>query len=254
MAESFPVIFGQSVGPAPTELMVFGERNSGTNLAHALLQRNIPAFADAPGDRIGRFGFRYGWKHGFPMMLSAPDHVLCLCVFRHPEPWLRSMHARPWHVAPHLRALPFDAFIRAEWHTVVDERNFGLDPDDPRAVQELHWDRDPLTGKRFENILALRTAKTAAFLTLPARFANCLLLRHEDIVGDPERFVAHVAEAYGLPRHPVFHPVAENRGRPEEGRFSPREYAPLSPKERVFVWANLDAAQEQILGFEPSGD
>ena len=254
MAQDFPAIHAQWAGTPPTELMVFGERNSGTNFIHALLQRNFPAFADAPGDRIGQFGFRYGWKHGFPMMLAAPDHVLSICVFRHPETWLRSMHARPWHVAPALRAMTFEEFIRTEWHTIVDERNFGLDTDDPRALQELHWDRHPITGKRFENILALRTAKTAAFLTLPNRFKTCLLVRQEDILKAPEEFVAHVAAAFALKRLPEFHPVEERRGRAAEGAFSARQYPPLTPRDRVYVWANLNAAQEQVLGFEPLGN
>jgi hypothetical protein len=91
----FPVIHSQSGSVSPTEVMVYGERNSGTNLVHALLTRNLPVFAGSPGDRIGKYEFRYGWKHGFPQMLAAPGGCLAIAVFRHPETWVRSMHARP---------------------------------------------------------------------------------------------------------------------------------------------------------------
>ncbi len=232
----------------PTELAVFGERNSGTNLAHALLQKNIPALKDSPGDRIGKFGFRYGWKHGFPQMLAAPETTLAICLFRHPGTWLRSMHARPWHAVPALKNLPFAEFIRAEWQARVDETNFGVDKTDPRALAELQWDRHPLTGARFENILALRNAKTTGFLSLRTRFAHCLLLRHEDITATPEDFVAHVGAQYGLERRDRFHPVTDRRGRVAEGSFEPARYDPVSPEDRAFIWAHLDKLQEKTLG------
>ena len=230
---------------------MFGERNSGTNLAHELLKRNIPDFAQSPGDRIGKYGFRYGWKHGFPQMLAAPDHVLAIAVFRHPETWVRAMHARPWHAAPSLRDLPFDAFIRSQWQTRVDEKNFGVEDGDPRALKELQWDRHPLTGQRFDNILALRHAKNAGFLSLPERFSNCLLITQEDGLDDPETFVHEVAKRFGLERHSRFQPVSERRGKTEDGAFTPSTYEPLSPKDRAFVWSCLDKEQEARLGYAP---
>ena len=254
MGQSLPIISAQSSNVRPSELMVFGERNSGTNLAHALLRRNIPAFADSPGDRIGKYGFRYGWKHGFPQMLAAPDHTLAIGVFRHPEVWLRSMHARPWHAVPALSDLPFGQFIRAEWQTRVDEKNFGIDDADPRALAELHWDRHPLSGQRFENIMKLRNAKTAGFLSLPRRFANCLLLRHEATQDDHERFVSYVSKTFGLERTDSFHPVDHRRGKASDGPFEAKTHEPLTSQDRSYVWAQLDAAQENTLGYQPLTD
>lgn len=250
MSPAFPVIQLQSGGVRPTELMVFGERNSGTNLAHELLRRNIPAFEDSPGDRIGPYGFRYGWKHGFPQMLAAPATTLAVGMFRHPEPWVRSMHARPWHAVPGLRDLGFAEFIRAEWQSRVDERNFGVDESDPRALAEMHWDRHPLTGERFVNLLQLRVAKSAGFLSLPRRFANCLLLRHEDLVADPEGFVAAVSRSFDLPCAEAFLPVENRRGKSSDGPFIPSAHDDLSPEDRAFVWSQLDHAQEARLGYQ----
>ncbi|MFK7938321.1 MAG: hypothetical protein AB8B82_03010 [Roseovarius sp.] len=248
---AFPIIHQQSGGVSPSELMVFGERNSGTNLVDALLQRNVPALAGSPGDRIGRFGFRYGWKHGFPQMLAAPDACLAVAVFRHPEPWVRSMHARPWHAVPALRDMVFEAFIRAEWQSRVDERNFGVDDGDARAMAELHWDRHPLTGARFTNIAQLRRTKTQGFLSLKARFANCLFVRHEDVVDQPQVLVEHVAAHFGLHTEPEFQPIEDRRGKAGDGTYTPSDYAPLDPAERDWLWSQLDPAQEEALGYAP---
>lgn len=252
MGESFPTIQVQRGDVAPTEGFVFGERHSGTNLASELLRRNFPAFAHSPTDQIGPRGFKYGWKHGFPQMLAAPPTTFAVVLFRHPEPWARAMHKRPWHAVPALAKLPFDAFLRAEWQTRVDERNFGLvGDDDPRWLDELQWDRHPITGERFENLLALRNAKTAGFLSLPRRFAHCLLIRHEDLTANPEGFVAAVSAHFALPRYRAFRAIEHRRGRPQEGAGAPTSYPPLEDDDRAFLWSVLDREQESRLGYAP---
>lgn len=246
---TFPVIAAQRAGLAPEEHFVFGERNSGTNLAHALLVRNIPALAESTGDRIGPHGFRYGWKHGFPQMVAAPARCLAVVMFRAPGTWLRSMHMRPWHATPELAALSFSDFIRAPWQSRVDEQNFGVARGGLRWGGELQYDRHPLTGQRFESVLALRRAKTEGFLSLAARFEACLMVRHEDVSRDAEGFVSFVAEHYGLARYKRFRPIEARRGRADEGVFEPTLHAPLSREDHDYVWAELDAAQEARLGY-----
>jgi len=248
----FPSI-AMRIAPATlTAAMVFGERNSGTNNVMELLRRNFPAFADSPADRVGTSGFRYGWKHAFPQMLAAPPSTLAVGVFRNPETWVRSMHKRPWHVGPRLAALPFHEFLRARWFSWVDETNFGIARDDPFMMAELQWDRHPLTGERFANICALRTAKNAGFLSLPRRFGNCILVRHEDVIRDPEHFVQTIHECFGVPRVAGFVPIVSRRGRPSEGPFEPASYPPLTDEDRAFLWSQLDLAQELRLGYGPA--
>lgn len=248
---AFAVIHEQVGRTGPSELMVYGERNSGTNLVHALLAQNLPVFQQSPGDRIGKYGFRYGWKHGFPQMLAAPAGCLAIAVFRHPETWVRSMHARPWHAGPDLKALTFDAFLRAQWHTRVDERNFGVNAGDMRAMAELQWDRHPLTGARFTSIAQLRQLKTTGFLSLSQRFANCLMLRHEDVVADPQGMVAHVAKVFGLDQKPDFQPVKTRRGKASDGPYQAQSYPGLSPEDRDWLWSELNHDQETHLGYAP---
>ncbi len=248
----FPVI-EKRVKPSDLNTsMVFGERNSGTNLVSELLRQNFTAFAQSPTDRIERFGYPYGWKHAFPQMIAAPATTLAVGVFRHPETWVRSMYARPWHVIPALRDLPFDRFLRAEWQTRIDEQNFGVMRDDPRWGQEMQWDRHPMTGCRFRNICELRVVKNLGFLTLPERFANCCLVRHEDVSADPEGFVAWVSEMFNLTAKAPFQAVPHRRGRKQDGKFEPTKYAPLEATDHGFLWGELDQDQEARLGYTPS--
>ena len=248
----FPVIHAQRAVAETTEHFVFGERNTGTNLAHNLLVQNIPALARSASDRIGPHGFRYGWKHGFPQMVAAPASTLAVVVFRAPEPWLRSMHKRPWH-APERAKLSFAEFIRGEWATHIDEQNFGVLHNDVRWGAELQYDRHPLTGARFENIVALRNAKTAGFLSLTKRFESCVLVRHEDLSANPEGFVDCVSQLCSLPRFQQFKPVEARRGRDGEGLYKPTTYPPLEPLDQAFVWGALEAAQEAQTGYGPGG-
>lgn len=249
--ERFPCIFSRRTGVLPETVMVFGERNSGTNHVAALLAQNIPIFADSPGDRPGQRGYPYGWKHAFPNMVAAPSTTLAIGMFRDPETWVRSMHSRPWHAVPTLRKLPFADFLRTEWVTRVDETNFGPDRDDPRFGQELQWDRHPLTGRRFANICRLRVAKNKGFLSLTRRFANCLLIRHEDVAANPKALLRLVSETYGVMAQSEFCPVLSRRARSGEGQFRPRVHTPLSAEDREFLWSQLDPRQEAGLGYSP---
>lgn len=252
MRSGFPVI-SQQTGDMPLRTaFVFGERNSGTNLASELLRRNFPTFKDMAGDRIAQFGFPYGWKHGFPTMVSAPHTTLAVAVFRDPEIWVQSMHKRPWHAVPTLAARGFSEFLRSRWVSRVDEQNFGVMKGSDRWLSELQYDRHPLTGAPFDNLAQLRRAKNAGFLGLANRFSNCLFVRHEDLVSGAEQFVAHVAEEFKVSRGGPFVPVENRRGRPAEGPYQSVNYAPLSEADRSFLWSQLDHAQEQYLGYSPS--
>ena len=236
---------------AVQEFFVFGERNSGTNFIDALLRRNFPSLANSASDRRGPAGFRYGWKHGFPQMVTAPDFTLAVVVFRRPEDWLRSMHERPWHAAPELRGLSFGAFIRAPWSSIVDDPNFGPARRDARFRSELQWDRHPLTGAPFENILALRNAKNAGFQSLNARFSTTVSVRYEDVAAAPEAFLDFLSRRFGLERAADYEPVLTTRGLRRGSAFKPSPPTELEAEDTRFVWSELDAGLEAALGYGP---
>lgn len=140
------------------KVQVLGERCSGTNFTEALLLENLPVHE----------GHSFGWKHGFPAFLAAAPDTVYVVVYREVFGWLKSMYDKPWHAVPVVAALTFSEFIRAEWHSTVDER-FQLAADDPANHQILQQDRHPITGQPPRNLLELRKWKAEALLGLSAR-------------------------------------------------------------------------------------
>lgn len=254
-APVFPVVTHQGAGTAIAEYVVFGERNSGTNFIGKLLQLNLAGLSAGleGGGKVNRWS-RYGWKHGFPQMVSAPDHCLAVVAFRHPERWLQSLHRKPWHTAPRRKwkGMQFSDFIRTPWRAAIDAEGFGVARDDPRWNTELQWERHPLTGDRFANVIQLRNAKNQGFLSFPKRFRNTVLVRYEDVAAEPEAFVTFLAEQYGVARRDDFTPVEGRRGKSTP--FTPKSYDPISPEDRDFIWQELDAGLEAQLGYAPRAD
>lgn len=228
------------------DYVVFGERNSGTNFVSHLLDRNFAVFRG----RHRKAGVTpYGWKHGFPAAMAAPDDVLAVIVTRDPQTWVQSMHRTPWHAADPLRKMPLSEFIRAEWHAVVDHRGFGVRRRDPVWGQELMWDRNPENGKRFANILRLRNAKARGFLAIAELFSSSLLVRYEDVAEDPEAMLDAVAARFSLERGDVFAPIATERGRAQGAPYAPKTYAELTTDDADFIWSELDGELESRMGY-----
>ena len=249
---NFQPIKSQNSAIKPLNAFVFGERNSGTNFTSELLKRNFPNLSSMAGDRIERFGFPYGWKHGFPTMVSAPPTTLCVVVFRNPEAWVSSMYNRPWHAHPSLTNLSFSKFIRARWMTRVDEQNFGVPRDDPRWLSDLQYDRHPLTGRVFSNIVELRNAKNDAFLNLSNRFDNFIAIQYEELNENPEDFVRYISNFFDIPTFQNFTCVSERRGKKSAGVFKPQTYEAISSADKTFLWSGLNTIQEQYLGYQTS--
>lgn len=113
----------------PKYYQVLGERSSGTNFLNALIASNTTLVPST----------LFGWKHGFPAARMIPRDMVVFVSFRHPIPWLRSMHRKPWHAADELKALAFSDFIRAPWITLVDEDILRDDAGDLYAFEGFWW-------------------------------------------------------------------------------------------------------------------
>ena len=77
---------------------VNGERNSGTNFLHLILDKNNFPVYDQKAKRNGRIF--YQWKHGVPTddYKNLDVKVVDLFVFRNLEDWLISFYKNPYHV------------------------------------------------------------------------------------------------------------------------------------------------------------
>lgn len=244
-------IFARSNHRAVHSVHVFGQRNSGTNYVQNLIYKNCLRRGTnrAPINPAVRKAL--GWKHGFPMMMDAPDDVLAVVVYRNPITWLDSLARNPWHVPRPLPEPTFSQFIRTPWRAVIDDPSFGVKPGDPQWGRELMTERDPLTGKRFANPMRLRNAKNAGFATLDHRFANVLRVRYETVLANPQGFLNAVCNCYGLTRRAEFDPILYDRGTPARGVFMPKPAPLIAPSDMDFIAQELDLDIERALGYDP---
>lgn len=230
-------------GPPPVRFQVLGERSSGTNLLKRLLGRNS---ALEPTEALG-------WKHGFLQALAVPADLAVICTVRNPADWALSMHAKPWHGTHDLQRLPFAEFIRAPWDTVIDRpRYFGGAAAAGILGQPLQQDRDPVTGARFPDLFALRTAKLRFLLGFLARDCNCVLIRTELVQADPQAAVDRLLAALDQPpRGTAFRPVQKRLGARFTAAVAERPATPaaMSAADRDFMRAALDLALEARLGY-----
>lgn len=224
-------------------VQVYGQRCSGT---HYLIKTIERSFDDL------RFTEDYGFKHWFvPHHVAIPEGVLVLVIARHPEDWVRSLHGKPWHVDPATARLPFPEFIRAEWHAVWDDRNFGIGPEHPLWMSEMLHERCPASGRRFANPLAMRTAKLAHWAGLAARAPDVALIRYEEVRDRPGPVLNRLRTAFGLAPAAV-DPVTSYKGQGERP-FSGSRYPPLEPGDRAFVRGALDRRVEALWGYDLHG-
>ncbi|MEO0400933.1 MAG: hypothetical protein AAF214_01000 [Pseudomonadota bacterium] len=228
---------------AISRYQVMGERSSGTNFVKRLIGRNTDL---KPTEALG-------WKHGHPHMMAVPQDMAVICVVRSADTWAKSMFAKPWHTTKILQALPFEAFLTAEWDTIIDRPRYfeGLVPDGAIGAPLQH-DRDPVTGARYANLFALRSGKLATLLSMLDRDCTCLFVRMETAQAEPEQTLDAVLRGLGhAPRTSAFRPVVKRLG----SKFKPA--VPTRPEtskdwsvsDRAILQAHTDPALEAQLGY-----
>ena len=222
---------------------VFGERRCGTNFVDALISDNLTAQSTT----------KYGWKHGTPTMPCIAKNGLLVVVVREPFAWLSSLHNRPFAMSH--KNLDMSAFLRTEWYDQFIPKEFGHARwGYSGMVRDSHVanqvDRHPITGKRFQNPLEMRTIKNAAFLGFLNRECNCAVVNYETANDRPDDFLAALCAEFGLePRHAFEKP--DHVG--AKGTTKKRLYRDdLSAEDIAFVQANLDPDQETRLGYASS--
>ena len=178
---------------ALTQFQVLGERGSATNLVRKLIEKNAAIMRTEA----------LGWKHAIPGMVAIPHDFLVVAVVRDARAWALSMHKRPWHADPAIQALPFGAFLRAQWQGIVDRRTDfeQIHPEIADKAQglPLELDHHPVTGKPYPTLFALRRTKLEGLLSFLNRDCNLLLVRAETVQADPEGFVKWFLQETGVP-------------------------------------------------------
>ncbi len=183
-------------GSTILDFQVFGERRSGTNYFSALLN---DAF-EITETRA------YGWKHGAPVMPCIQDTSLIAVVVRNPIEWLLSMHARPIE-APATEGMTFSDFIRTPWQAVykphaLRRREIGIRGFPVARGAGLQYDRHPIEGRLFSNVLEMRVVKMQSHLGFLHRAPNVAVVRYEDLLVDPARVIRGIADSFALEVRP----------------------------------------------------
>ncbi|MBA86108.1 MAG: hypothetical protein CML69_15440 [Rhodobacteraceae bacterium] len=225
----------------PARFQVIGERSSGTNYVKRLLGRNTPL---EPTELLG-------WKHGGFQAMAVPRDLVVILSVRNARDWARSMFAKPWHTGTALQSLPFHAFLRAPWETVIDHPKYFANAGPAMLGQPLQQDRDPVTGRPYPNLFALRSGKLRTHLSLLGRDCAFVLCRHEELIANPQAFLAQFRAGLGLPvSEAPLRPVVKRLG----SRFNPAVERPAPPRDwaetdLAFMRAALDMGLESQLGY-----
>jgi hypothetical protein len=232
-----------------SRIQIFGERCSGTNYLEALLANSLPAVPVC---------WDYGFKHFFPQAsLDNSAGCLFIIIYRAPLDWLRSLYRNPWHAAPGLRNIPFPEFIRSEWWCVWDEVA-GITRDDPRYGTEMMMERHPETGARFEDVMAMRTAKIRAWESIRDKAVHSFYINYERLRQDPEKIIRGIAGEFDISAVSEFNDVKQYKGgRWYQGwrtRLLRKPLPAISAADRQYVLTRLDAALERQIGYDIYSD
>ncbi|MES3152298.1 hypothetical protein [Sphingomonas faeni] len=222
-----------------TRVQIYGQRCSGTNLVTRAIEANLPSVTITEA---------FGFKHWFvpPQTLFVKD-TLVLVVARDAFDWARSLHRQPWHAHPDLKAKPFDAFIRSDWHSYWDDHFGHIEPGHPMHGDEMLHERDPETGARFANCIAKRTAKLRHWSSLTDRAHNVALLGYDAFARDPAAFIAALAHATGIESRAPFVPITSYKGQ-GHAPYVPTPYPPLAADDADHIAAWLDPDVEAAFG------
>ncbi len=221
---------------------VYGERRSGTNFIEKLIKKNNTLKPVS----------RFGWKHGIPTYPILPSCCLFIVVVRNPKDWLQSFYRAPFEVDPGISKLSFSDFIRAEWESIYTPLDSGWS----RHGYDLNYrlgrgeilqlDRHPIEGRRYKNVLELRSVKLAGHLSILNRGVNALIVRYEDIVNTTSDLLFLLATEFGIRCKTTPTPV-KNRVGPSSTR--PNADTMFKPEDLDHITQNLDLKLEARCGY-----
>ena len=201
------------------KVKIYGERCSGTNYLHALLEKNFNV-------KIADHIHELGHKHFFGFEnLSETDNVLFICIVRDPTTWMNSFYQSPWHLHSSLLGNT-NNFMSNKFYSIYDDHYGGV----PNGKFGKHIEKDLhiYTKKYYRNIFELRETKLKWMIeTLPTLVKNYLLIRYEDLVDFFEETMTLLAEQ-GLP-------IKDNNSFPENHYNEKRSNMPYQKKTKIII-------------------
>lgn len=229
-----------------SKLQIFGQRCSGTNYLESLIVENIEDV---------KIVTDFGYKHFFPQVQSSNSNdCLFVVLYRHPIDWITSFYRTPWHAPLALKKLNFSDFIRQEWFSVWD-KHAGVTRSDLRWGREMMFDRDPVTGRRFANIIEMRAAKIRFWEALRQDSGNAVYLRYEDVVENPGSVIEKIVSALNAPQPRVVAEINSYKGggswyRGLGERLRRKRKPEVSREDMAFILRTLDRDLELSIGYD----
>lgn len=166
---------------------LYGERCSGTNVIQKLIEINT--------------SYRVAWDHGYkhwPKQRSWDDVLEpIVLVTRNPFDYFKSLYRKPWHAPDSIKNLSFEDFLRAEWWNIYDEEAHIL-PGDELYGKERMEERHPKKGRRFKNVIEMRTEKLRYLKTIYlSKAPKVSLVSFEDMIIDQKMTVKKILRDWG---------------------------------------------------------
>jgi hypothetical protein len=220
---------------------IIGERCSGTNFIATLLRQNIAGGVAASDQNTPN---HYGWKHGFVSdeIIAKSNNAIFVHVYRNPYDWIRSFHKDPWHAHDSLKDIPFSTFIRKEWYAIH------------KGTEMLH-ERNPATGKRFKDVIQLRTTKLRHFESLRFKLLHFFSAAYEVVNRDPQLFLKNFTTQFSLKQKEKYAPVVLYKGdKTRPNLYQKKHYPPFQKDDLDFIDSELDWELENKLGYEIDKD
>jgi len=158
------------------EVVIYGERCSGTNYLEELININFDA----------RITWDYGWKHFFGFNhYQGSDNTLFICIVRGLEPWLNSFFRKPHHLPLRYKKglshdQKVDEFLNKEFWSIDDNND-----KKGQGCLEIINDRNIYTKLRYKNIFEMRHVKIKYLKEdLPLKVKNHIFIKYEDLINN----------------------------------------------------------------------
>ena len=225
-----------------THVCILGERVSGTSFVQSLFNVNTTLKPNSS------FGHKHFFQDVEAIQKMNTSHILFVLVTRDIIEWLQSFKNSTFHAdIPIRNCTNLSKFIRMEWKCIEDETS-GVSQMDKKYGTEMLFERDPLTGNRFSNVIQMRTCKINHWMSLKNIVPNFVHIRYEDVRDDPEDFLVNICQIYGICRHREFNPVKSVRGK---GRveYVRKNYPEISQEDINFILEELDEDSESLIGY-----
>lgn len=166
---------------------IYGERCSGTNYLEQLMLLNFEV--DIVWD--------YGWKHFFGFYdLTNSEDVLFIGIVRNLPDWVNSLYREKHHLPPELTK-NIDTYLNGTFYSLQGNNEL-LNPFYPILKDEILFDRNLETNKRYRNIFELRHVKNKFLIeTMPTLVKNYCLITYDNLLENFDSVMEQIKN-YGL--------------------------------------------------------